>query len=76
MRLLDQFVFDTTRTVPLILLTVVVGLVGFGVYYLLCHLFAVEEIADVNQILKKLGNWRKILASSDEVIDPSTSSHT
>lgn len=72
MRLLDQFVFDTTRTIPLVILTLVVGLVGFGVYYSLGYLIGVEEIADVNQIIRKLGNWRKILASSDEVIDSTT----
>lgn len=70
MRLLDKFVFDTTRTIPLIVLTIIVSAVGFGVYYIFCSLFKVEEIDEVNHIFKKLGNWRKILASSDELIDP------
>lgn len=73
MRLLDKFVFDTTRTLPLIVLTLIVSLVGFTVYYSLCTFFGVEEVDDVNHIFKKLGNWRKILASSDEVIDSTTS---
>ncbi len=72
MRLLDAFVFDTTRTIPLIVLTLVVSTVGFGVYLLFCRLTKVEELSEVINIVRKLGNWRKILASSDEVIDGST----
>ncbi len=72
MRLLDQFVFDTTKTIPLVLLTLVVSLVGFSVYLFFCWLFKVEELAEVVKIVRKLGNWRKILASSDEVIDSTT----
>ncbi len=69
MRLLDQLVFDTTRTVPLITLTLVVSTVGFSVYLFFCWLFDIEELKDVTDIVKKIGNWRKILASSDEVLE-------
>lgn len=72
MRLLDAFVFDTTRTVPLVILTLTVSVVGFGVYLLICAITKVEELSEVVNIIRKLGNWRKILASSDEVIDGST----
>lgn len=70
MRLLDQFVFDTTRTVPLIILTLIVSLVGFLVYLLFCKILAIEELADVSALMKKLGNWRRILGESEEVIEP------
>ncbi len=69
MRLLDQLVFDTTRTLPLITLTLVVSTVGFSVYLYFCWLFDIEELQDVFDIMKKIGNWRKILASSDEVLE-------
>lgn len=72
MRLLDAYVFDTTRTIPLVILTLTVSFVGFGVYLLICALSKVEELSEVAIIVRKLGNWRKILASSDEVIDGST----
>ncbi len=75
MRLLDQFVFDTTKTVPLIALTLIVTTVGFSVYLTFCWLFKVEELSEFLQLVHKLGNWRKILASSDEVLD-STASNT
>lgn len=73
MRLLDQFVFDTTRTVPLVALTLIVSAVGFSVYLFICKLMKVEELHEVVLIAKKLGNWRKILASSDEVLEPTPS---
>lgn len=73
MRLLDQLVFDTTRTLPLIGLTLIVSFVGFLVYLYFCWLFKIEELNDVINIVKKIGNWRKILASSDEVIETTPS---
>jgi hypothetical protein len=33
----------------------------------------IEELQEVVLIAKKLGNWRKILASSDEVLEPTPS---
>lgn len=69
MHLLDQFVFDTTRTLPLIALTLITSAVGFSVYLFFCYLVKVDELQDVVQIAQKLGNWRKILKSSDEVLE-------
>ena len=75
LRLLDQLIFDTTRTVPLIILTLIVGSVGFSVYLFFCWLFEIEELQDVVNIVKKVGNWRKILASSDEVLETTPTSN-
>lgn len=72
MHLLDKLVFDTTRTLPLIALTLVVSIVGSSVYLFFCWLFKVEELQDVHLMVKKIGNWRKILASSDEVLESSS----
>mgnify|MGYP001558754559 FL=1 len=74
LRLLDQFVFDTTRTLPLIVLTLIVSLVGFLVYLVFCKILRIEELTDVAALVKKLGNWRRILGESDEVIEPPVSS--
>lgn len=72
MRLLDQLVFDTTRTVPLIALTLTVSTIGFLVYLFFCWLFKIEELEEVIQMAKKVGNWRKILVSTDEVLETTT----
>lgn len=73
MQLLDNFVFDTTRTLPLIALTIIASTVGFSVYLVFCWIFKVEELSEVLVIIRKLGNWRKILASSDEVLETTAS---
>lgn len=69
LHLLDQFVFDTTRTLPLIGLTLTVSVVGFLVYLFFCWLFKIEELQDVTAMINKIGNWRKILGESDEVLE-------
>ena len=69
MRLLDQFVFDTTRTVPLLILTAIVSIIGLLVYFVLANLLKVKQYADVRRIVGKLGNWRKVLGETDEVIE-------
>src|SRR3989344_9177496 len=70
MRLLDKYVFDTTRTLPLIGLTLIVSAVGFLVYLIFCKMLAIEELSDAAALVKKLGNWRRILGETDEVIEP------
>jgi len=69
MRLLDQFVFDTTRTVPLLILTITVSLIGLVVYFGLANLLKVKQYADVRRLFVKLGNWRQVLGETDEVIE-------
>lgn len=69
MRFLDQFVFDTTKTVSLIALTLIVSAVGFLVYLLFSFLLKIEELSEVVAMVKKLGNWRKILGQTDEVLE-------
>ena len=69
MRLLDQFVFDTTRTVPLLILTAIVSLIGLTVYFFLAYLLKVKQFSDVIKLFGKLGNWRQVLVETDEVIE-------
>jgi putative peptidoglycan lipid II flippase len=64
MRVLDQFVFDTTRTLSLIGLSLVTSLIGFSVYFLLSYFFRVEELGSFAVLLKRLQNWRDIFFPS------------
>jgi putative peptidoglycan lipid II flippase len=73
MRLLDQFVFDTTRTFPLILLTTIVSLIGFAVYLLFSWILKIDQFRSVLQLTRKIGNWRKLLTDTDEVLETSVS---
>jgi len=69
MRLLDQFVFDTTRTVPLLILTAIVSIIGLVVYFGFAYLLSVKQYSDVRRLFGKLGNWRQVLGETDEVIE-------
>lgn len=54
LKLLDQFVFDTSRTIPLLMLTAVASLVGSATYLFFTWLFKVEEIDLLFRLLRKL----------------------
>ncbi|MBI3092794.1 MAG: hypothetical protein HYZ02_01000, partial [Candidatus Levybacteria bacterium] len=66
---LDQLVFDTTRTVNLILLTGISSFAGLSLYLFLTWLFDVKEAKTFILMFKKIGDWREILGKSEEVID-------
>jgi putative peptidoglycan lipid II flippase len=68
-KLLDQLVFDTTRTINLIFLTGISSLIGLSIYLFLTWLFNVKEAGTFLLIFRKIGNWREILGKSDEAID-------
>ncbi|TSC85735.1 MAG: hypothetical protein G01um101416_806 [Microgenomates group bacterium Gr01-1014_16] len=67
MRLLDQFVFDTTRTLPLIALTTITSLIGLSVYLFLSYLFKIEQLASFLDLSKRVLSWRKLLSSPPEI---------
>ena len=68
-KLLDQLVFDTTRTVNLLILTGISSLAGLFLYVFLTWLFNVKEATTFILLFKKIGNWREILGQSEEVIE-------
>jgi len=68
-KLLDQLVFDTTRTINLLMLTGISSFIGLSLYLFLTWFFNVKEATTFLLIFKKLGNWREILGKSEEVID-------
>jgi len=72
LKLLDQLVFDTTKTVDLLLLTGVSSIAGISLYLFLTWMFDVKEATTFLLLFKRVGNWREILGSSDEVIETTT----
>jgi putative peptidoglycan lipid II flippase len=68
-KLLDQLVFDTTKTINLILLTGISSSIGLLLYLFLTWLFDVKEATMFIMLFKKLGDWRQILQGSEETID-------
>lgn len=68
-KLLDQLVFDTTRTINLIFLTGISSLIGLSFYLFLTWLLNVKEAKTFLLIFKKIGNWREVLGRSEEAIE-------
>jgi len=54
LKVLDTYIFDTTKTLELISVTGLAGLIGMSVYLILTKLFKVEEIDLFYKILIKL----------------------
>jgi putative peptidoglycan lipid II flippase len=70
LRLLDKFVFDTTKTLALIGLSGSVIIIGLTVYFILAKLLKIEQLSTVLSITQKIGNWRQVLSESEEVLEP------
>lgn len=68
-KLLDQLVFDTTRTFNLLLLTGISSSMGLLLYLFLTWLFDVKEASMFIMLFKRLGDWKQILTGSEETID-------
>ncbi len=68
-KLLDQLVFDTTRTINLIILTGISTAAGLSIYLFLTWLFNVKEATTYILMVKRLGRWREILYKTNEPID-------
>jgi len=66
-KIFDELIFDTSRTVELIGLTVTTGTIGLLVYLYFSLLLEVKELEYFSQMLSAFGKWRKPLAKSEEV---------
>jgi putative peptidoglycan lipid II flippase len=67
-KLLDQLVFDTTRTINLIMLTGISSLLGLSLYLFLTWFFDVKEAKAYILMFKKAGNWQEVLKKSQELL--------
>lgn len=67
MKALDQLIFDTTRTLNLIILTVIASIFGLGIYLLLVWFMKVEEVYTFGKLVKKIAG-SKVNLKSDEII--------
>jgi putative peptidoglycan lipid II flippase len=67
-KLLDQLVFDTTRTVNLIILTGISSMAGLSLYLFLTWLFDVKEARIYLFAIRKIGNRREVLGKVQETV--------
>ncbi|MDP3998444.1 MAG: murein biosynthesis integral membrane protein MurJ [bacterium] len=70
MKILDRFILDTTFTINLIILMSTATIVGLLVYLAFSWLFRIQELRVVFALVNKLGQWRKVLEESDEILEP------
>lgn len=67
-KILDELVFNTTRTVELIGLTITTASIGLLVYLYFSALFEVKELKLLTRLLTKFGPWREPLEETSEVL--------
>ena len=67
-RVLDELVFNTTKTIELIALSVTTGTIGMVVYLYFAALLNIRELKIVLDLINNFGPWRKILSKSEEVL--------
>ncbi len=67
-RILDELVFNTSKTIELILLTISTSTIGMLVYIYFAMLFDVSELYMIKSVISKFGSWSKTLSRSQEVV--------
>ncbi len=67
-KVLDELVFNTSRTVELIGLTITTSTIGMLVYIYFAALFDIWELRILTTIMRSLGRWQKTLSKSEEIL--------
>jgi putative peptidoglycan lipid II flippase len=75
-RILDQLVFDTTRTIELIGLFVTTATIGSLVYIYFAALFEIQELRLLSSVFKSVRRWRKDFSTTQEVVTETRSEDT
>lgn len=70
-KLLDQLVFDTTRTINLIILTGIASALGLASYVFFTWLLDIREAYYIIGVVRKFGDWRNIMRQIEELINGS-----
>lgn len=69
LKLLDQLVFDTTKTINLLLLTGIASIAGLVTYIFFTWMFAIHEARYVVEVVKKFKDRKLLLKQIGELID-------
>lgn len=68
-KLLDQLVFDTTKTINLILLTGISSMIGLSIYLFLTWLLNVKEASTFLFLFRRFGGWKEVIGKSEKITD-------
>lgn len=69
-KLLDAVIFDTTRTINLIILTLLASTFAITVYVFLVWFMKVRELQTYVDLLKKVGKWKTEIKSEEVTNEP------
>lgn len=67
-RVLDELIFNTSRTIELISLTITTSTIGMLVYIYFASLLEIKELSLVTNAISSLSRWRKSLSKTSEVL--------
>jgi len=68
-RILDEVVFNTSRTLELIALTVITSTIGMLVYIYFAMLLEIKELRLFLKLTNSFGRWRQPLSETKEAIN-------
>ncbi|MFH0942776.1 MAG: murein biosynthesis integral membrane protein MurJ [Candidatus Beckwithbacteria bacterium] len=69
LRLLDRYILNTTKTLDLIILSLITGLIGFSVYLLLSKLLKIKELDSFLGLIKRFLHLPKLLSQTDQILN-------
>ncbi|MBU0979004.1 murein biosynthesis integral membrane protein MurJ [Patescibacteria group bacterium] len=75
-KIFDELIFNTTKTIELIGLTVTTSTIGILVYLYFAALLNIKELKLITKIFESAIKWRSALAKSPEVLADTTSQET
>jgi hypothetical protein len=67
-KILDEVIFDTSRTVDLLALTISTSTIAILVYLYFSILFDIKELNYFNSLIAKFGKWKPVLKDSQEML--------
>lgn len=67
-KILDEVIFDTSRTVDLLALTISTSTIAILVYLYFSILFDIKELNYFNSLIAKFGKWKPVLQDSQEML--------
>jgi len=60
LRLLDRYILNTTKTLDLIILSVITSLIGIGVYLFLSKILKIKELESFLSLFKRLAHYESL----------------
>jgi putative peptidoglycan lipid II flippase len=67
-KILDEVIFDTSRTIDLLALTISTSTIAILVYLYFSILFDIKELNYFNSLIAKFGKWKPVLKDSQEML--------